>query len=118
MLTSIKKANHAVGLAVAMERVTGIEPALTAWKAEVLPLNHTRKFKPNGQDDRIRTCDILLPKQARYQTAPHPGLISEQDYIKTSRTGWRVGSFANDFHTQVQLRSSVPASHVREQTGE
>ena len=30
----------------------------------------TRCF--NGRDDRIRTCDILLPKQARYQTAPRP----------------------------------------------
>lgn len=26
-----------------MERVAGIEPAPSAWKAEVLPLNHTRK---------------------------------------------------------------------------
>ena len=25
-----------------------------------------------GRDDRIRTCGILLPKQARYQTAPRP----------------------------------------------
>ena len=25
--------------------------------------------------DRIRTCDILLPKQARYQTALHPVLL-------------------------------------------
>ncbi len=25
-----------------MERVAGIEPALSAWKAEVLPLNYTR----------------------------------------------------------------------------
>ena len=25
-----------------MERVTGIEPAWSAWKAEVLPLNYTR----------------------------------------------------------------------------
>ena len=25
-----------------MERVAGIEPASSAWKAEVLPLNHTR----------------------------------------------------------------------------
>ena len=25
-----------------MERVTGIEPASEAWKASVLPLNHTR----------------------------------------------------------------------------
>lgn len=25
-----------------LERVTGVEPASSAWKAEVLPLNHTR----------------------------------------------------------------------------
>ena len=27
---------------VDMERVTGIEPALSAWEADVLPLNYTR----------------------------------------------------------------------------
>ena len=27
-----------------MERETGIEPASSAWKAEVLPLNYTRAF--------------------------------------------------------------------------
>src|SRR5690606_24069168 len=26
----------------------------------------------DGRDDRIRTCDILLPKQTRYRTALHP----------------------------------------------
>ena len=26
----------------------------------------------DGRGDRIRTCDILLPKQARYQTALLP----------------------------------------------
>ena len=26
-----------------------------------------------SRGDRIRTCGILLPKQARYQTAPLPG---------------------------------------------
>ena len=26
-----------------MERVTGIEPALSAWEAEVLPLNYARE---------------------------------------------------------------------------
>lgn len=25
-----------------------------------------------GRDDRIRTRDILYPKQTRYQAAPHP----------------------------------------------
>jgi hypothetical protein len=28
--------------------------------------------RENGRGDRIRTCDILLPKQARYRTAPLP----------------------------------------------
>ena len=36
-----------------LERVTGIEPALEAWKASVLPLNHTRIFhSPNKQSIR------------------------------------------------------------------
>jgi hypothetical protein len=28
-----------------MERVTGIEPALSAWEADVLPLNYTRTLE-------------------------------------------------------------------------
>jgi hypothetical protein len=28
-----------------LERVTGIEPALSAWEADVLPLNYTRAHK-------------------------------------------------------------------------
>ena len=28
-----------------VERVTGIEPALSAWEADVLPLNYTRRRK-------------------------------------------------------------------------
>ena len=37
----------------------------------------TKGFKPlmgiqYGRDDRIRTCGILVPNQALYQTEPHP----------------------------------------------
>ena len=32
---------NTVGISV--ERVTGIEPALSAWEADVLPLNYTRR---------------------------------------------------------------------------
>jgi hypothetical protein len=37
-----------------VERVTGIEPALSAWEAEVLPLNYTRAtgLKP-GRDHSL-----------------------------------------------------------------
>jgi hypothetical protein len=30
-----------------MERVAGIEPAYSAWKADVLPLNYTRRDQKN-----------------------------------------------------------------------
>ena len=38
----------------AMERVMGIEPTPSAWKAEVLPLNYTRR---GGGGGRIRTSE-------------------------------------------------------------
>ena len=41
------------------------------------------KRAQNGRDDRIRTCDVLLPKQARYQTAPHPDASGRRDYTST-----------------------------------
>jgi hypothetical protein len=34
--------DHMVDLLESLERVTGIEPALSAWEADVLPLNYTR----------------------------------------------------------------------------
>jgi hypothetical protein len=34
--------NDTLSWAFAVERVTGIEPALSAWEADVLPLNYTR----------------------------------------------------------------------------
>src|SRR3546814_11966188 len=36
-----------------MERETGIEPAQSAWKAEVLPLNYSR---PDGTEKRNTDC--------------------------------------------------------------
>ena len=36
--------------------------------------SHNSRFFENGRGDRIRTYDILLPKQARYQAALHPEL--------------------------------------------
>jgi hypothetical protein len=34
---------RALTLGFVLERVTGIEPALSAWEADVLPLNYTRR---------------------------------------------------------------------------
>ncbi len=41
------------------ERVTGIEPAFSAWEADVLPLNYTRE----------QTCTISLAGEGRHRDA-------------------------------------------------
>ncbi len=51
----------------------GIEPTTSAWKAEVLPLNYTR-IGYKDREDRIRTCDPLVPNQVLYQAELLPGL--------------------------------------------
>jgi hypothetical protein len=38
----MSKAPRIIGGPYSCERVTGIEPALSAWEADVLPLNYTR----------------------------------------------------------------------------
>lgn len=38
-----------------MERVMGIEPTLSAWKAEVLPLNYTRTSGCKTQKQKTQT---------------------------------------------------------------
>ena len=46
-----------------MERMMRIELTLSAWKAEVLPLNYIRKV---GAEDEIRTRDPRLGKAMLY----------------------------------------------------
>ena len=57
----------------------------------------TIELHPHGRDDRIRTCDILLPKQARYQTAPRPGavLLSNSSPIIAKKARFSRGFFTS-----------------------
>ncbi len=51
-------------------RQEGIEPSTYGLEVRCsIHLSYWRKF---GRGERIRTSDILLPKQARYQAALHP----------------------------------------------
>ena len=42
-----------------MERVAGIEPASSAWKAEVLPLNYTRRINRNNYLPTLRNAQLF-----------------------------------------------------------
>jgi hypothetical protein len=43
-----------------MERVAGIEPASSAWKAEVLPLNYTRYISYQTAAPIDATCNMVV----------------------------------------------------------
>ena len=55
-----------------MERATGIEPASSAWKAGVLPLNYARKIWSGRQDLNLRHP---APKAGALPTALHPDIF-------------------------------------------
>ena len=49
-----------------MEQVTGLEPVISAWKANVLPLHYTCLIV-NGAGNGVRTRHLSLGKAALYQ---------------------------------------------------
>ena len=57
--------------AFTLERVTGIEPALSAWEADVLPLNYIRKLRQSLGHLRRPRQHILQEHLARWG-APLP----------------------------------------------
>ncbi len=73
-----------------MERVAGIEPASSAWKAEVLPLNYTRKTSYQANQ--------RLNKQSRIQGEEYGG----GGWIRTSE------AFASDLQSDPFGRSGTP----------
>ena len=57
-----------------MERATGIDPAYSAWEADVLPLNYARENKKpgfwnraGGAGDVTWTHDLLITNQLHYR---------------------------------------------------
>lgn len=51
-------------MSVLLERATGIEPALSAWEAEVLPLNYAREVPDTNRYDRHNSFIIAAPPPA------------------------------------------------------
>jgi hypothetical protein len=81
---------------VPMERVMGIEPTPSAWKAEVLPLNYTRPDKPPRAlenlfhqpiDRAYRLLGSLLPHGGGGRIRTFEG-VSRQIYSLLPLTAW------------------------------
>ncbi len=77
-----------------MERVAGIEPASSAWKAEVLPLNYTRAFFRKRPHARFR-------QRPTAQSLPAKSLLP-------SEIGWWWGKDSNLRRLSRQIYSLIP----------
>ena len=81
--------------AINLERVTGIEPASSAWKAEVLPMNYTRKMVGMTGFEPATSCS----QSRRATKLRHIPNATINYYTRTNRLG--VASFlilAKHFH--------------------
>ena len=88
-----ENAHRMVSAAVSeLERVTGIEPALSAWKAEVLPLNHTRICKDcwsGRQDLNLRHPAPKAGALPNCATSRLCSLVIISDYFNVSEIFFR-----------------------------
>ncbi len=57
---------------LAMERVKGLEPSISAWKANVLPLHYTRVFGCMGESSGFaeRNCGRIAAKENSISKKP------------------------------------------------
>lgn len=93
---------RSIVLVFRIERMTGFEPAISCLgsrRAATAPHPHCRVFSDtsHGGDvlsagrkrdgwspsriDRIRTCDPMLPKHVRYQTAPQSDIFDRTPWL-------------------------------------
>jgi DivIVA domain-containing protein len=88
------------GESVVLERVTGIEPAPSAWEAEVLPLNHTRNgahltVAPAPDQHSRRTEGVVMAifgarRRTHFDCSVH-GPLSPQDVLDMTFVVRKVG---------------------------
>src|SRR4051794_5233154 len=92
-------ASRPVDTAPPVERVTGIEPALSAWEADVLPLNYTRRRPGLYRKPRIpgvvgalvEPPMILEPRRADNNVRSAERRSKIHELIESwRRTGWGV----------------------------
>jgi hypothetical protein len=115
-------AKHGANLCI-VERVMGIEPTSSAWKAEVLPLNYTRQTASRaprgrswwrGEDSNLRRLSqqiySLPPLTAREPLRTESGIFSRADiFMSTFRSSARPRLEGRDQpHTGVRTPGAVP----------
>jgi hypothetical protein len=102
MTTPMISENIALAARSEVERMTGIEPALSAWEADVLPLNYIRRLRRSlAQGERLR-----CPRPHGTGTA---GLLARRSPMLASRTNRSPRSHRN----MLGARPQAPGQRMR-----
>src|SRR5579859_2019622 len=103
--------------AFVVERVTGIEPALSAWEADVLPLNYTRAARGLNQDPGSPRHRTGASEAARRGRQARRARCADGSRV---RTGLRRGRLnrgrsirAGEPAAPGTIRAGEPAARVR-----
>ncbi len=70
MLLQLNVGNRRLSRSTGLERVTGIEPVYSAWKAAALPLSYTRIFR--SEDEWWRELDLNQRRLSQRIYSPSP----------------------------------------------
>src|SRR6218665_90247 len=70
MLLQLNVGNRRLRRSIGLERVTGIEPVYSAWKAAALPLSYTRIFR--SEDEWWRELDLNQRRLSQRIYSPSP----------------------------------------------
>ena len=85
-VASASSATPAVSNCWLMERVMGIEPTWSAWKAGALPLSYTRIMQ-SGAGERNWTPNLLITSQLLYQLSYTSLINGASERNRTTDTG-------------------------------
>ena len=115
---------------LSVERVAGIEPASSAWKAEVLPLNYTRGFFPGTTRHNASRSLVSNPWTPTFLVEGggfEPPKLSRQIYSLiplATREPLRKGAYSRDVNCPCQrlaidkfTTSDSPQGGLKERLG-
>ena len=74
-----------------LERVMGIEPTRSAWKADVLPLNYTRLVHPRAHPG-VEACPRVIGRIGGRAVAEHLAALAALCGAPFSGRGWKLAS--------------------------
>ena len=91
-----------------LERVAGIEPASSAWKAEVLPLNYTRYTRNQVVFEFVQARIRRKPLPSARLTPLYPTQVIDLTHIMVEGGGFEPPKLSRQIYSLIPLATREP----------